>query len=375
MGPDFQEIEGIKSYDIRYFNTNLLFNVLVLERPSVVVMLNASFITDRAIILACKKLDIKSVYFMHGDVMREEFREKTIESVNRRISQIQKILKASRHLKTTVINYLYSIWRYDWRHLLRFTPYKIILGTYFNPGTYLFFPPASNEIKPDRALVYGKLDKDFFEKKFDDADYAKVVGNPDLDNHFKNLEHIGENKKQFYEENQIPIDKPFVTYIEEGIVENKFWMNEDRISFINEICEICSEQGYNLVIKLHPRSITGPNRSSFNNLKNVVLLEQVDFSKLMYFTSICVSHYSTMLVFPMLLDKPIIVPRWGKSANLLTLNSDNDVTFVSSLLSFRTHLREKNFNYKREESLNKFVPYRDGKTDERVANYILELIK
>ena len=373
-GANHAEIDGISCYDIKYYKTNLLYKVLKAERPTAVVMLNASFITDRAIILACKKLGIKSIYFMHGDIMREEFKETTVASINKRITQSSNIKKVFTHLTSTVFNYLYSTGQLGLSYLLRLHPYKVIVNTYINPGSYMFFPPASFDIKPDLALVYGELDRKFLAEKFNDDNYVKIVGNPDLDAYFEREAQLSDEKEIFLSTNRIPLNRPYVTYIEEGFVEGNFWKNEYRIKFITEISTVCFEEGYNLVIKLHPHTAKGPYRSSLDLVKNVIILDQSDLAKLIYFSEICVCHFSTAMIFPILLGKPLIVPRWGESAKLLTLYSDKEVTFAPTLDAFRERIRKKDFRYDRTVYLNNYVPFRDGKTRERIAAHIMDLV-
>lgn len=371
---DHMEIDGISCYDIKYYKTKFLYKVLKIERPTAVVMLNASFITDRTIILACKKLRIKSIFFMHGDIMREEFKETTVESINKRITQSSSIKKVFTHLTSTVFNYLYSTGQLGLSYLLRLHAYKVIVNTYVNPGNYMFFPPASFDIKPDMALVYGELDRKFLAKKFNDDNYVKIVGNADLDDYFKKQSRLRDGKEVFFNMNHIPLNTPYVTYIEESLVEGNFWSSEYRIKFITEISTVCFEEGYNLVVKLHPHTAKGPNRDSLDQLKNVIILDQSDLTKLIYFSEICVCHFSTAMIFPILLGKPLIVPRWDESAKLLTLYSDKEVTFVPTLDAFRERIRKKDFSYDRTVYLNNHVPFRDGKTRERIAAHIMDLV-
>lgn len=373
-GPDYAEVDGIACYDISYYRTNLLYKILAIERPTAVVMLNASFMTDRTIIVACKNLGIKSIYFMHGDIMREEFKAATVESINNRITQSSSRKKILSHLTSTVLNYLYSTRQLGLSYLLRLHPYKVILNTYMNPGAYMFFPPPSFDIKPDMALVYGELDRKFLAQKFNDANYVKIVGNPDLDHYFKTESQLGHDKESFLEAARIPLDKPYVTYIEEGFVEGNFWGNDYRTKFLNEISRVCLEEGYNLVVKLHPHTAKGPHRASLEMIENVVLVDQADLAKLSYFSAICVCHFSTAMIFPMLLGKPLLVPRWGESAKVLTLYSEKEVTFVPTLDDFRQHLRNKSFAYDRAEYLNNHVPFRDGRTSERIVSHIMALV-
>jgi len=370
--PIFQEIQGINCYDIKYYNTNLLFKVLKEEKPIAVVMLNASFITDRTIILACKKLGIKSIYLMHGSELSEEFIDDGIRLINKTLKK-NRIKKAIKHIRGTVWNYLYSIANYDQKYIYQLHAYKVLLKTFINPAKYLLFPPPAFDLQPDLTLVYGISEKEFYKKKYKSA--IKVVGNPDLDKYFQEIDSLKEDKELFCKTNNIPLNKPYITYIDEGLVENKTWDNEYRINFFTNINKACSEAGFHLVIKLHPKTAKGPNRASFDLLKDVTIISQVNFPKLIYFTDLCISHYSTTLIYPILLDKPVLVPRWDNSSNLLTIYTNKEVTFIHSLDEFKQCIKNKIYTYDRREYLANNVPYMDGKTSERIANHIFDLIK
>lgn len=370
--PVFEVIDGIDTFDVRYYKTNLIHNVLEKEKPFAVVILNLSFITDRSIILSCRKLNIKTVYLMHGSLTREEFIDESIKSMNKNFRKI-KFSRATKHIYT-VLNFLYSTFKFDWRLLFKKHPFQIMFNTFINPGKFLHFPPPSFDLKPDLALVYGYEDLNFYNKRLMlDETTIRVIGNPELDGYFRNVHHLGENKSAFFKAIQVENDKPYVTYIEEGLVEDRIWENKYRINFFREINSVCKELGFHLVIKLHPRTARGPYFSTFSELHEVTVLTEVDFPKLVYFSEICVSHYSTTLIYPILLNKPILVPRWGRSSEITTIYSENEVTFVYSIDAFRRCLENGDYKYDRALYLKNYIPFSDGRSSERIADHITNL--
>ena len=373
-GPDYQQINGIDCYDIRYFKTNAIFKVLEAERPLAVVMLNASYLTDRTVILACRRLGIKSVFLAHGSLTRESFIESSIASFNKSAKK-NRLKKSIKHLKGTVWNYLYTIALYDKKLLFTAHPYAVLVKAFLNPAKYLMFPPHAFDLEPDLALVYGNAERDFLSNRFVNKSAVKVIGFPGLDKFFLELPRLGEGKEAFFRENNIPDDVPYVTYIDEGMVIDKIWTQEDHLEFLDEISSLCDQAGYHLVVKLHPRTTSGPHRASYNSLKNTTVIDDTNFAKLIYFTEKCVSHYSTTFIYPMVLDKPIIVPAWGRSTKVSTLYTDKEVTFAKSPEELVQYLQQKSFYYDRTGYLRDFVPFQDGKTKERIVHYITELIK
>ncbi|MBK7312093.1 MAG: hypothetical protein IPI93_15250 [Sphingobacteriaceae bacterium] len=126
--------------------------------------------------------------------------------------------------------------------------------------------------------------------------------------------------------------------------------------------------------KLHPRTARGKHASSFHELKEATILSNTNFSKLVYFSEKCISHYSTTLIYPILLNKPILIPRWGRSAEQITLYTPKEVTFVNSLDELKRYIVSKDFSYDRSDYLRNYVSFTDGKTDERIVGHILNQI-
>jgi len=371
--PKYQAIDGIDCYDIRYYKTNFFHNILKLEKPVVVIILNASFIMDRSVILSCKQLGIKCVYLMHGSLTREDFIEDSIKVMNK--TKKRGRLKNSFKQIRPVLNYLYSTFMYNKRYILKCSTYKALLKTFSDPGTYLHFPPPSFDLTPDLTLTYGIGEKMYYEKRFTGyKSRVEVIGNPGLDMFFLEIDKLGKDKNAFYNKYKLPFDKSYVVYIEEGLVEDNIWDNIHRINFFTEINSACRIAGLHLVIKLHPRTAGGPNRDSFNTIVGATILSDINFPKLIYFSDKCIGHYSTTFIYPMLLNKPILVPKWGESAKILSIYSKKEATEVYSLKELSTYLQQQNFNYNRNEYINNNIPYRDGKTSERIVNHILEIL-
>ena len=336
-----------------------------------VVILNSTHITDRTIILSCKNLGIHVIYLAHGSLIREEYIDKSIDAFNKSFKGIR-LKKAFGHFGT-IINFLYSTFKYDKRKFITPHPYRVLLNTFINPGGYMFFPPPSYDLMPDLTLVYGKDDREFFKKR-QDVSKIKIIGNPELDNYFLQLDSISQERDEFLDSLNLPKGKKYIVYIEEGTVEEKLWSNETRLNFINQIKLVCEEVDLHLVVKLHPRAAKGPNFNSIKSIEGITVLADVNFPKLINFSEKCVSHYSTTLIYAMLLGKPILVPRWGNSKQLYKANSANEVTFVYSLSEFKEYLLNRNCHYDRQAYLDNYVPFRDGKTSIRIAQYILNLI-
>jgi hypothetical protein len=372
--PPVQSISGLACYDISHYGGKSIFNVLKREMPRAVVMLNLSLVTDRTVVLSCKKLGIKIVYLAHGSLTRESFIDDSIEKYNVALKK-GRLKKSIRQIRTTVWNYFNALIKYDWSFLFRSHGYAIILRTFIDPARYLIFPPPAFDLEPDLILLYSRKDYEYFLKRIKNRQTIKIIGNPDLDSFFRERPVLSENGNEFLSELNIDPEKPFVTYIDEGIVVDKIWDNQYRLAFVEQLAGACRETGHQLVIKLHPKSINTTENKPLYNIENLIVVEKSNFAKLIWHSSKIVCHYSTTLIYPILMGKPILVPRWDRSADVFSHNTVKEVTFVNSLEDLKKHLRSDFFNYDRKEFLEDYVPYNDGATDDRIVNYISELLR
>src|SRR5690606_28989764 len=124
-------------------------------------------------------------------------------------------------------------------------PYKVLLNTFRDPAKYLFFPPHTFDLEPDLILVYGNAERLFFEKRLkDNARIVKVTGMPDLDTYFQQLPSLGKDREAFLRKCNIPLDKPYITYIEEGMMVDKIWSPEYSQAFFATIAKSCTASGF-----------------------------------------------------------------------------------------------------------------------------------
>jgi len=65
-------IENLRIRDISYYKTKLIRKVIEKEKPSIILIINLSFVFDRAIVKIAKKNNIKIVYLAHGSLTNPE---------------------------------------------------------------------------------------------------------------------------------------------------------------------------------------------------------------------------------------------------------------------------------------------------------------
>lgn len=317
---DEEVVQGVRCRDITYYRTRWIYEMLRRERPDVVMTLNTTLLTDRALVLAARALGIRTVHLMHGSLMGGDDPELAVDAENSRFQALSKKLrKVGKYLSWVIPNYLYSTFKANKRALLRGTPFRVIWRFATNPGRELTFPSFPEDCVHDKALVYSASDVDLFEKMGYARDAIVIVGNPKYDSI---LERLG--RRSFAKE-QLPRDLQqrlgtggrYVVIIDDGLPNSTplfGWTHEYRNKFHDDVSAALERQGYLTVIKAHPGTrmsdLRKPNRDT------AFLYQQLDFDALIYFAEFCVCHMSTVITNCVLLDKPVLTPTWGPSALL-----------------------------------------------------------
>lgn len=170
------EHDGFTSYDISYYNTWSLFKVLKRERPDVVVILNLYYLCDKALIVFCRKLGIKTVYLAHGKfstITNQGFSQFLKQDLKRNFTS-----KIRRDTINMLCNYLEST-------LLEFRPLRFVksmVAMLRDPASMTLNSTYTDELDADLKLVYYESDRQTLinQRKFPDKNIY-VVGNPELD--------------------------------------------------------------------------------------------------------------------------------------------------------------------------------------------------
>lgn len=365
--------DGIQTYDISYYGTNFIHRVLESEKPDAVLALNAFLLPDRALFMSCQCLGIKSIYMMHGVLPSEESMKGWAERTNTQYKE-KRTKVAWKYLKNHIPNYFYSGLKKNPLFALMASPYSLLLKTFLQPGNYMLIPPPSSELIPDLALVYSKkYCKYFTEKRGFSENKVKIVGDPNLDSIFNSSAHH-QSRTDYLNSNNISTHLPLATYIEDAFVEANYdgWTQDSRVAHFKEIEECCCESGYHLVIKLHPTTARSLNVKAFGELRHSSVIEKTNLNQLIEFSDICIGHISTAINLPIVLDKPILIPRWGISKNIAKYFDSNVVTYCDSLDVFRNMLKQKTFVYDRTRYIEQEITYTDGRASDRIVNCILE---
>lgn len=315
------EIKNITCVDISFFGTIYIHKALQIVKPDVVLSLNTTGILDRSLILSCRKMGIRTVYLMHGASPLGDSLEQYIEIKKKyHKSIIVKVKKIKHYFQFVIPNYLYTLWQVDKRKIYSLSFLNVLYRYFRNPALSQFYPIHTEELIHDNGLIYSNAYKDFYKKLGYEDSKLKVVGCPQYDDLFYKVTHnefdLDDLPNKVIE--TIQVGKKYVVYLEEGFVENgNFggWTNDYRNDHLTQIANRLEKEGIFLIVKLHPQV-------SFNNVRiesnNVFVIDKADMNSLIYYSYFCIVHFSTTINIPIICNKPILIPTWGKSKNMPT---------------------------------------------------------
>ena len=306
--------DGILCRDIKYYKTKFLFNALKKINPDVIVTLNTTYILDRALVLACKKLNIKTIFMMHGDRSIGNEINTTINSSN--YSLKSKILKSKKYLFTVIPNYIYSSWHYNKWNIIMMKPIKVIWKTFKNPSLANFYPPFSNEIIHDKCLVYANKYISYYEKLGYNKSQIKVVGNSQYDKLFQLIkESFPFNLMTNNVLNKFLVSgNKYALYLEDSIQEQENLRNGIGWSYqflgehLESIANRLKKDNITLVVKLHPNT----DLTKIPKFNSDIIFAESDLEYLINYSVFCIGQYSTTINVAVILNKPILIPFWGK---------------------------------------------------------------
>ena len=299
------EHDGFFSYDISYYNTWSFFKVLKYEHPDVIVMLNLYYLFDKALIVFCKQLGIKTVYLAHG-----KFSTITDDGFSQFLKQDLKKNFASKIRRDTINilrNYLKSTLLEH--HPMRFV--KSMVAMVRDPASMTLNSAYTDELEANLKLVYYESDRQTLlkQRKFPDRNIY-VVGNPELDS-FVNAPLIPHN--DFLRQTGLS-SSPYLLYLDDGFVQARLMNKDAWYVHLTEIAQITKNAGMQFVIKLHPRTPLTEHSRFFAQENIIPFGNEIDFKSLISYSATITSFVSTTISFALLLGKRVISPRWGTTA-------------------------------------------------------------
>jgi hypothetical protein len=383
--PLFSE-SGILYKDISHYDTNMILKVFAKERPDIIILLNDNYMLDRAVIMSAKFLNIQTIYLMHGILPTKHNRYYYQNAIKGNLTGLSK-KRLLKYITFILPNYLISNWYYNPRYIFSLKTYLYLWEYIMSPHKSIIqsrFNGAEN--KADYAFVYGKI---FADIKVEENGYSKnqisIVGNPFMDK-TKMMVNSGKyQSSEYLNELKINIgvdrDSVIVSYYEGAFVEAGFkgWTEKSRNEYIEIFRKICSELGYFLVVKIHPKANSKVIMEYFKRKSNIILLEKYDITDLSIISKAIISEFSTALLIPVYLRKNIFIPRFGISRNIpnyfikekVAISCDSEEELKKSLSINHKVIKESN----QEAFIEKYVSLSPKTAIDNINKNILKILK
>jgi len=355
-----KEIGGLKLKDISFYKTKRLKKIIKQENPSIIIMLNLSFLIDRAIIKICKDLDIKIFHLSHGKLIPKD----SIDVVKSTVQNQSKGGLFSKISKKNIFaGYNYFIEYPSLSHL-----FKFVLRASKNPMEYTLFPRYSNELNIDKSLVYYPSDFEIMVKEFGfPKNMVQVVGNPELDI-FYNSKLL--NRETFLNQYLELGSYKYVAYFDDGLALIYGWDTKKWLSFLKDLNNTLKKEKLKLVVKLHPRREIA-NCIEFFQEHDIKYFYDIDFKNLIHHSLFVISHFSSVIIYALLLNKKVKSPRWGLSKGLEEKYPKEVVAYYYKKQDFEKNMFNVNINEGLiKDYLLDSIGEVDGKSIDRIINII-----
>lgn len=317
--PREEVIDGIVCRDVSFYRTRFIYKILVQERPDVVLTLNARTVFDRAVVMACRGLGIRTVFLAHGiDIFLEDpesgskFFEKTVNRADFLLPRVGK------YATMVLPNYFYSIWKSGggFAGLLRGARTILLFAT--NPGRAILIPPAIDEVAHDRHLLFSKQAVESICQMGYPRAKVFAVGNPKYDALLNRLREGSFRPLDLPAEVQqlMKVGRPYALVLEDSFPETAGmggWTLDYRNRWLREMARGLRQSGFEMVVKLHP----GTSRSSIDiGTEKALIYQAADLDALIRYSAFCIAHTSTTVDNCVLLDKAVVTPTWGPSKEI-----------------------------------------------------------
>lgn len=360
-----KEVEGLYFRDISYYRTRRLKKIIKKENPEAIIMLNLSFIIDRAIVSICKDLGIKVYYLSHGMLIPTNSRNVLKNNLKNSFKK-NLLSKFNRKNRYCLFNYLIEL-----------KSVSKIISFFFkalkNHTNYTLFPEYSSELDVDKSFVFYHSDYDIMVNDYGfPEDKVEVIGNPELDFFYHSKI---KNKSDFLRKELSIKEDSYIAYFDDGLSNVHNWNTNKWLFFLKDLNDSIKKKKCILIIKLHPRrDITGC--ISFFKENNIKYLSDVDFKNFIHHSEFTISHFSSVIVYALLLNKKVKSPRWGSSKGLEEKFPKELVEYIYDKENFEERFFYKDVNeILTKKYLLESIGEVDGKSTEKVVNKILSDVR
>lgn len=300
-------IGKLKVRDISYYTDQSFLSILFIEKPEAIIFLSTRAFAHQAFNRYAIHLNIPTVHLAHGLVGVQ-------------------VINADNPAYKTNYNSLFSIWTQRiGKNVTKLIPCymraliytKATTHDWFAFGKELYdkaFAKNNNNIlapldaKTTIGLVYTKADIPFFRDghHLDEKDIY-IVGNPDLIRFNLQNEDFGMGL------NQNSTDKKEIIYIDTALIQAGlvFQGEVEYVSHLANTHQRLAEQGYQMIVKLHPSHVNTGVPAALTKLEIEICLNADFVNRLKKCTAAMVEPSSAAMI-PALMAKPLLLIQYGK---------------------------------------------------------------
>lgn len=313
--PNLKEevVGGIKCRDISYYGTNMISTMLEREKPDVLLTLNTFLMLDRVVAMSCRVLKIKSAFLMHGIRDLGSSNGQLIAIMDKSSnSLVNKIMKSRKYIMVVIPNYLHVLAKYKPVNILNMRFVKVLYSYFKNPGMASYYPECTDEIISDKCLVYSASDAIFYEKLGYAPEHITVVGNPKYDSLLDLVKRhkITTDMLPCRVLAMVQAGTKYALYLDEALPEAGNYggfTSVLRDKFISDCAKRLERENVKLVVKLHPATKEKNIQARHGNC----LIEAENLDALINYSEFCICIMSTVINHCVLMDKPVLLPRWS----------------------------------------------------------------
>jgi hypothetical protein len=345
---DFPNHKGLNITNISSFNMTYIIQILKVMKPDALIVLGYRSLMELLMIRISKFLNIKTIYIQHGILSNKYI---SLFSKNKKGEFYKSFKRQMKYLKL-FSNFVFM------HHINCIHEIKIILNTLFlnnfkNIGfdKFLLF-------SQDAYMVHKKL-FNFTDNQFEIIGYPVFVKKSNL----KIISTV------------IPRNKKYVLYIHQNFIQSnntKITYEEER-EYLTEIIKATNDRGFLFVIQLHPAESI-KNYMEFSKNENVLVIQNDNLTDIVNNSSFVIGHWSTGLLIPILLNKPLLIFNYPKLIISYDFYSDvgiqvKSLNYYSKILNSQKEIDVKKYNSFREKYLGTKNHFED------FANAIVKFIQ
>ncbi len=371
-----EHLNGLKMRDISYYNGKGFEEIIIEEKPDLVLFLSIHTFAHRAFNRYCQKHGIPTILLYHGLIRVQDVdnKKKSAYKTNPLSYGLFILKRVPKLLQYTFPCYIRSIYATGGKINDYVGFINNIIQVFTRPATF----QVSSDSKTTRCLIYAKPDRLHAHNIYNfQEDEIAEVGNPDLMAFGLKQEMIGGllRKDQNGFTDVMYLDTALTAA---GLV---FQSQSEYIKFILDTHQTLQKYGKKLILKPHPDTRKTYNLDVFKDGG----VEVIDNSKMIERLETCccaLTEPSTISLVPALMGLPLLLVGYDKAESLSygevlksypRANLINNLTGINEILT-----RTSSFN-NIEDTLSwintNSGPLPSEKMPERVTENVLQLIE